>query len=104
MVKDTLRMLALPVRRQIVEHLVDHGEANHAEMAEALHRPLGVWHHLQAMVQAGLLRRVEVSRRDIRYVLIPTPFASLADYASQAARMAEGGEGRREVRQRVAVM
>jgi len=61
-----MKLLGFPLRAKIFELLCER-EYTHAELSSALQTFFGVWEHLQKMVNAGLLIKIEVERRDIRY-------------------------------------
>ena len=76
------RALGNQVRLDILDLLKEEGPLSQREIEGKLENPpLGVWNHLQALVGAGLLQKLEDSRRDITYSINPDGFDSLHEWS-----------------------
>jgi hypothetical protein len=72
------RLIGQQRRFQVLRLLCDR-EMSHEEICIALQKPMGVWKHLKAMVEAGLLIRTDITPRDIRYRANPQVLEDLSD-------------------------
>jgi len=76
------RALGNPVRLAILDMLKEDGPLAQREIEGKLENPpLGVWEHLQTLVKAGLLTKLEDGRRDVTYGFNPDGFDSLYEWS-----------------------
>lgn len=72
------RLIGQERRFQVLLLLCDR-EMTHEDICLALGKPMGVYKHLKAMVDASLLIKTDITRRDVMYRANPKVLESLAD-------------------------
>lgn len=74
-----LKLLGLPIRYKIVSALCNN-KMTHAEIAQAVEKPLGVYSHLREMIEEGIVIKDESDPKDILYWTNPEAIQQIQEF------------------------